>query len=75
MTIAIQVNAFLYRMVRKIVSAVVKVVQGKLSLDDILKLLESKNRGLAPEPAPTVDCTLFVLNMMKRRIGRASSVT
>jgi tRNA pseudouridine38-40 synthase len=49
---SIQANAFLYRMVRRIVMALVKVGRGQLSADVIRELLASKDsqrvKGIAP---------------------------
>ena len=52
LTITITANAFLYRMVRNIVSLLVSVGQGKMSPEKVEEILLSKNRQLAPHPAP-----------------------
>jgi tRNA pseudouridine(38-40) synthase len=52
MTITVTANAFLYRMVRNIVSMLVKVGKGELSPDDVEDLLARKDRDGAPGPAP-----------------------
>jgi tRNA pseudouridine38-40 synthase len=51
-TITITGNAFLYRMVRNMVGTLVAVGQGKMSPDDIPKLLEARDRLLLPPLAP-----------------------
>lgn len=52
MTIRIAANAFLYRMVRNIVSILVKVGQGKLTVEDVKIMLDKRNRSCSPGPAP-----------------------
>ena len=50
--IHIKANAFLYRMVRNIVGALVDVGKGKLSPDDLPNLISNKDRHALPPPAP-----------------------
>jgi tRNA pseudouridine38-40 synthase len=45
-------DGFLYKMVRNIVRSLVKVGEGKIKIDDILRILEAKNRKAAPGTAP-----------------------
>jgi tRNA pseudouridine38-40 synthase len=48
----VRANAFLYRMVRNMVSVLVKVGRGQMSTADVKTLLQSKDRAKAPPPAP-----------------------
>ena len=52
MTINISANAFLYRMVRNIVSTLVDVGTGKIAPEYIPQLLAATDRSLAPATAP-----------------------
>lgn len=45
-------NGFLHNMVRIIIAMLLEVGKGKLTKDDLTKILESKNRILAPKTAP-----------------------
>jgi tRNA pseudouridine38-40 synthase len=45
-------NGFLYRMVRNLVGAMVKVGQGRLSPADLKKILKARSRIGAPPTAP-----------------------
>ena len=45
-------DGFLYKMVRNIVRALVKVGEGRSNLDDIPRIIEAKNRKAAPGTAP-----------------------
>ena len=51
-TINISGNAFLYRMVRNIVSTLVSVGTGDIDADNMPKLLASRDRLLIPAAAP-----------------------
>jgi tRNA pseudouridine38-40 synthase len=46
-------DGFLYKMVRNITGALIAVGSGRLSPEEILKLLKSKERHLAPRTAPS----------------------
>jgi len=48
----IRANAFLYRMVRNVVGTLVRVGLEALSPDDVVTLLETKDRAAAGPPAP-----------------------
>lgn len=52
MTINISANAFLYRMVRNIVSTLVEVGTGNILPENIPQLLAAHDRKLAPAAAP-----------------------
>lgn len=52
LTITVIANGFLYKMVRSIVGALVKVGEGKLSVADLEKLLAGKKRMALVETAP-----------------------
>lgn len=58
--IHITANSFLYKMVRNMVSVLVEVGKGRLSVDDVEKLLLSKDRGIYP-PAPPYG--LYLVNV------------
>ena len=45
-------DGFLYKMVRNIIRALVKVGEGRLNLDDIPRIIEAKSRKAAPGTAP-----------------------
>ena len=51
-------NGFMYNMVRIIVALMLKVGEGRLAPSDILRILEGKERRLAPYVAPT--CGLYL---------------
>jgi tRNA pseudouridine38-40 synthase len=48
----IRANAFLYRMARNMVGALVAVGRGEMAADDIKRLLDAKDRTLLGPPAP-----------------------
>jgi len=52
-TIMIQGESFLYRQVRNMVGCLLKVGQGKLSLEDAQYILEARDRRKAPSMAPS----------------------
>lgn len=68
-------DGFLYRMVRNLVGAVVKVARGRLSLEALAAILASRNRSQAPATAPA--CGLYLHRVfydaasLQRRLGRA----
>lgn len=45
-------SGFLYRMVRNLTGALVRVGDGRLNIEEIAKILKAKNRSEAPPPAP-----------------------
>ncbi len=51
-TIQIEANGFLYKMVRNIVSALLEIGTGRLPMGSIKKILKQKNRVFAPKTAP-----------------------
>lgn len=52
-------NGFMYNMVRIIIALMLKVGEGKLKPDDIKRILEGKERKLAPYVAPAVGLYLW----------------
>jgi tRNA pseudouridine38-40 synthase len=52
LTITVAANGFLYRMVRSIVGALVKVGEGRLTVEDLGKLIRTKKRTALIETAP-----------------------
>jgi len=54
-------DGFLYRMVRNLVGALVKVGLGKISVDDFGKILRACSRSEAPATAPA--CGLYLMNV------------
>ncbi len=57
-TITLTGNGFLYNMVRIIAGTLIEVGQGKLSADDVTRILEAKDREEAADTAPAVGLTL-----------------
>lgn len=58
LTISVHANGFLYKMVRSIVGALVKVGEGKLVVEQLHNVLRSKKRTALVETAPA--CGLFL---------------
>ncbi len=54
-------DGFLYRMVRNLVGALVKVGLGKMTVDDFGKILRARSRSEAPATAPA--CGLYLMNV------------
>jgi tRNA pseudouridine38-40 synthase len=52
LTFEITANAFLYRMVRNVVGTLLRVGRGELSPDQVIEILETKDRAAAGPPAP-----------------------
>lgn len=52
-------NGFLYNMVRIIIGTLLKVNEGKLTVDDITRIIESKDRNLAGPTAPPQGLTML----------------
>ena len=57
-TFTVQANAFLYRMVRRMVGVQVDVGRGRISVDDIADLLDAPNGGVSLTLAPPHGLTL-----------------
>ena len=57
-TVTLQADAFLYKMVRNVVRAAVRVGEGKRSADWIRDVLESQDRSGSPGAAPASGLTL-----------------
>ena len=58
LTVKIHATGFLYHMARNIVSAVVAVGRGRLTLEKFQKIFDAKNRNLSPATAPA--CGLYL---------------
>lgn len=58
-------DGFLYRMVRNLVGALVKVGLGKITIDDFGKILRARTRSAAPETAPA--CGLYLMSVVYPR--------
>jgi tRNA pseudouridine38-40 synthase len=54
-------DGFLYRMVRNLVGALVKVGQGRLTPTELKKILLSRSRSTAPPTAPAEGLYLFTV--------------
>jgi tRNA pseudouridine38-40 synthase len=54
-------DGFLYRMVRNLVGALVKVGKGKINVDEFARILRECRRSAAPETAPA--CGLYLMNV------------
>ena len=52
LSFSITANAFLYRMVRKIVATLIEVGLGRLSANDVVDILAARNLKLSAPPAP-----------------------
>jgi tRNA pseudouridine38-40 synthase len=61
LTISVRANGFLYKMVRSIVGALVKVGEGKLTVEELRELLRAKKRSALVETAPAKG--LFLWNV------------
>lgn len=51
--ITMSANGFLYQMVRNIVGTLIEVGRGKLSAQDVVRLMDAKDRTQCPPPAPS----------------------
>ncbi len=58
-TVSVRGNGFLYNMVRIIVGTLIAVSEGKISTDDISKIIESKDRKNAGSTAPAEGLYLY----------------
>jgi len=56
LTISVRANGFLYKMVRSIVGALVKVGEGRLTAAQLRQLVNAKKRTALVETAPRTDC-------------------
>jgi len=65
-------DGFLYRMVRNLVGALVKVGKGKITVDEFAAILRSCKRSAAPETAPA--CGLYLMNVTYEK-SKSSPVT
>ena len=52
LTISVRANGFLYKMVRSIVGALVKVGEGRLTVEELRKVVKAKKRTALVETAP-----------------------
>jgi tRNA pseudouridine38-40 synthase len=52
LTISVMADGFLYKMVRSIVGALVKVGEGRMTVEELQKLLKTKKRSALVETAP-----------------------
>jgi tRNA pseudouridine38-40 synthase len=52
LTITVVANGFLYKMVRSIVGALVKIGEGRMTVEEMEKLVKAKKRGAQVETAP-----------------------
>jgi tRNA pseudouridine38-40 synthase len=55
-------DGFLYRMVRNLVGALVKVGHGKISIGEFAEILHARSRSRAPATAPA--CGLYLMRVM-----------
>jgi tRNA pseudouridine38-40 synthase len=62
----ITADGFLYRMVRNIVGGLVKVGQGKITVEDFKAARDACNRSVAPASAPA--CGLFLMKVYYEKI-------
>jgi tRNA pseudouridine38-40 synthase len=66
LTIKIKGSGFLYNMVRIIVGTLLEVGQGKRKPEDIVAILEGKNRSLAGKTAPAHGLYLYQVNYQEK---------
>ena len=59
LTISVRANGFLYKMVRAIVGALVKVGEGRLTVEELRKLMKAKKRTALVETAPARGLSLW----------------
>ncbi|MEW5894505.1 MAG: tRNA pseudouridine(38-40) synthase TruA [Candidatus Omnitrophota bacterium] len=59
LTIEIEANGFLYKMVRNIVGTLILIGTGKLAKDSIARILEERDRSFAGETAPALGLCLM----------------
>jgi tRNA pseudouridine38-40 synthase len=52
LTIAVAADGFLYKMVRSIVGALVKIGEGRMTVEQLQKLVKAKKRSAQVETAP-----------------------
>jgi tRNA pseudouridine38-40 synthase len=67
-------DGFLYRMVRNLVGALVKVGLGKISLDEFEKILHACSRSEAPATAPACGLYLMSVTYPRQKTDGQSSV-
>lgn len=61
LTYRVEATAFLRHMVRTMVATMVEAGRGAITAEQILELLESRNRALVPAPAPA--CGLYLVEV------------
>ena len=66
-------DGFLYRMVRNLVGALVKVGKGKITVEEFGRILRSCKRSAAPETAPA--CGLYLMNVTYEKSKSSSPVS
>jgi tRNA pseudouridine38-40 synthase len=64
-------DGFLYRMVRNLVGALVKVGKGKITVEEFGEILRSCKRSAAPETAPA--CGLYLMHVVYKATDPASA--
>lgn len=74
LTFQVTADGFLYRMVRNLVGALIKVGLGKISAGDFKKILESKRRSAAPNTAPACGLYLMQVNYPAAKPAQAKSI-
>ena len=67
-TFRVEADGFLYNMVRIIVGTLLRVNEGKISLDQVRRALEERNRSLAGITAPA--CGLYLDEVFYMRPDR-----
>ena len=66
MTISVRTDGFLYKMVRSIVGGLVKVGEGKLSVEQLRALMAGKKRTALVETAPAHGLFLWKVFLLRR---------
>lgn len=77
-TFDIYADGFLYKMVRNIVRAIVKVGEGRYSRDDLLRIIKAKDRKAAPGTAPAsglyLERVFYSQEELTEKLGEGSSL-
>jgi tRNA pseudouridine38-40 synthase len=60
-------DGFLYRMVRNLVGALVKVAKGKIGVNEFARILRARQRSAAPETAPACGLCLMHVRYAKAK--------
>lgn len=65
--IVVQGNSFMYKMIRNLVGMLVQIGRGKLTLNDVTNILESRDRKMAPLTAPAHGLCLVHIDYTRKQ--------